>query len=52
MSDLPFNFLFGNDGETYEGRGWDYAGDVDPAVNNKSICLGVIGNCQIITQHI
>lgn len=43
MTDLPFNFMIGMDGETYEGRGWDIISDLTLENKNISIFLGVIG---------
>lgn len=43
MTDIPFNFLIGMDGETYEGRGWDAASDLIMPNESLPIFLGVIG---------
>ena len=49
MSDIPFNFLIGGDGKTYELRGWNYlSGFNDLPFNNESIHVGLIGDFTFI----
>lgn len=43
-TDLPYNFLVGGDGQTYEGRGWNIESGFDDVPNkNISLSIGVIG---------
>ena len=42
-SDIAYNFLIGNDGAVYEGRGWDYQGATAKGWNNVSIGIAFIG---------
>lgn len=45
MTDIPFNFLIGGDGKTYEIRGWGYqSGFNDLPFNNRSLTVGLIGD--------
>lgn len=45
FSDLPYNFLVGGDGQTYEGRGWNFESGFEDVPNkNISLTIGVIGN--------
>lgn len=44
ISDIPFNFLIGGDGKTYEVRGWNYLSGFDLPNNNKSFSVGLIGD--------
>lgn len=43
-SDIGYNFLVGEDGLVYEGRGWGKRGAHCPKFNPKSIGICVIGN--------
>uniref|UniRef100_UPI0035900BFA peptidoglycan-recognition protein SC2-like n=1 Tax=Myxine glutinosa TaxID=7769 RepID=UPI0035900BFA len=43
-SDIGYNFLVGEDGNVYEGRGWRTVGAHAPGYNSKSIGLSFIGN--------
>ncbi|XP_001605218.1 peptidoglycan-recognition protein SC2 [Nasonia vitripennis] len=43
-SDIGYNFLVGEDGNVYEGRGWGKAGAHAKTYNDKSIGICVIGN--------
>ncbi|XP_071581463.1 peptidoglycan recognition protein 3-like [Temnothorax nylanderi] len=42
--DIGYSFLIGEDGNIYEGRGWDYVGAHAPGYNTQSIGMCVIGN--------
>lgn len=45
MTDIPFNFLIGGDGKTYELRGWSYlSGFEDLPFNNRSLTVGLMGD--------
>lgn len=42
---LPFNFLIGGDGKTYEMRGWSFqSGFEHIPFNNESLTVGFIGD--------
>lgn len=44
-SEIPFNFLIGGDGKTYELRGWKYRSGFDEIpFNNETITVGLIGD--------
>nr|XP_012140463.1 PREDICTED: peptidoglycan-recognition protein SC2 [Megachile rotundata] len=43
-SDIGYNFLVGEDGNVYEGRGWGKVGAHAPNYNSKSIGICVMGN--------
>ncbi|KAK4879904.1 hypothetical protein RN001_008050 [Aquatica leii] len=42
--DIGYNFLVGEDGNVYEGRGWDKSGAHAPNYNDRSIGICVIGD--------
>ncbi|XP_004607865.1 peptidoglycan recognition protein 1 [Sorex araneus] len=43
--DVSYNFLIGEDGLVYEGRGWNYKGDHSgPTWNSRSIAISFMGN--------
>ncbi|XP_054015846.1 peptidoglycan-recognition protein SC2-like [Hylaeus anthracinus] len=42
--DIGYNFVIGEDGNAYEGRGWDFVGAHAPPYNNQSIGICVIGD--------
>lgn len=42
--DIGYNFLIGDDGYVYEGRGWDYQGAHTKGFNNRSLGVSFIGN--------
>ncbi|XP_022116105.1 peptidoglycan-recognition protein SD isoform X4 [Pieris rapae] len=42
--DIPYNFLVGNDGRVYEGRGWNIEGAHTFGYNRCSIGIGFIGD--------
>lgn len=44
--DLPYNFLIGGDGKTYEGRGWNYEMGIESYIidPSTSFLIGLIGN--------
>lgn len=42
--DIGYNFLIGEDGNVYEGRGWDYTGAHSPGYNTQSIGICIIGH--------
>lgn len=44
LNDIEYNFLVGGDGNVYEGRGWDVAGDHTPDFDDKSIGIAFIGD--------
>uniref|UniRef100_A0A1Y1LQB5 Peptidoglycan-recognition protein n=1 Tax=Photinus pyralis TaxID=7054 RepID=A0A1Y1LQB5_PHOPY len=43
-NDIGYNFLVGEDGNVYEGRGWGKVGAHAPGYNTRSIGICVIGN--------
>jgi N-acetylmuramoyl-L-alanine amidase len=43
-NDIGYNFVVGEDGNVYEGRGWDAVGAHAPTYNTKSIGICVIGD--------
>lgn len=43
-SDIGYNFVIGQDGSVYEGRGWDNTGAHAPGYNNRSIGICIIGD--------
>ncbi|XP_076679571.1 peptidoglycan recognition protein 3 [Andrena cerasifolii] len=42
--DIGYSFVIGEDGNAYEGRGWDYVGAHAPGYNTQSIGICVIGD--------
>jgi len=42
--DIGYNFLVGEDGNVYEGRGWDTVGTHAKGYNSKSIGIAFIGH--------
>ncbi|XP_023941141.1 peptidoglycan recognition protein 1 isoform X1 [Bicyclus anynana] len=42
--DIPYNFIIGNDGRVYEGRGWNIEGAHTYGYNRCSVGLGFIGD--------
>lgn len=42
--DIGYNFLIGEDGNAYEGRGWDYVGAHAPGYNTQSIGICILGD--------
>lgn len=42
--DIGYNFIIGEDGNVYEGRGWKYTGAHAPNYNNRSIGICIIGD--------
>lgn len=44
--DIGYNFLIGNDGRVYEGRGWNKKGAHAVGFNDRSIGIAFIGNFQ------
>ncbi|CAG9805323.1 unnamed protein product [Chironomus riparius] len=44
FGDIGFNFVIGNDGNVFEGVGWDTRGAHTAAFNSKSIGISVNGN--------
>lgn len=42
--DIGYQFLVGEDGNIYEGRGWDKHGAHSTPYNSKSIGICMIGN--------
>lgn len=43
FSDIGYNFLIGGDGNSYEGRGWDFVGAHTGGHNTGSIGIAFIG---------
>lgn len=52
FDDIAYNYLIGNDGNVYEGRGWKYQGAIAKGVNAGSINIAFIGvfNNQLPSQ--
>lgn len=46
LDDIPYNFLIGDDGNTYEGRGYEFQGEVaeDETFNNLGLIIAFIGD--------
>lgn len=42
--DIGYNFLIGEDGNAYEGRGWNYVGAHAPGYNTQSIGICLLGD--------
>ncbi|XP_017785947.1 PREDICTED: peptidoglycan-recognition protein SC2-like [Nicrophorus vespilloides] len=42
-NDIGYNFIIGEDGNIYEGRGWGVTGAHAPPLNDKSIGICIIG---------
>ena len=42
--DIAYNFLVGEDGRAYEGRGWDKAGAHTLGYNENAVAVCVIGD--------
>lgn len=42
--DIGYNFLVGDDGNIYEGRGWGIKGAHSPKYNANSLGICFIGN--------
>lgn len=42
--DIGYNFLIGEDGNVYEGRGWGVKGAHFPAYNPRSLGICFIGS--------
>jgi hypothetical protein len=43
-NDIGYNFLIGEDGNVYEGRGWEAVGAHAPTYNTRSIGICIIGD--------
>ncbi|XP_033606966.1 peptidoglycan-recognition protein SC2 [Cryptotermes secundus] len=43
-NDIGYNFLVGEDGNVYEGRGWEAVGAHAPTYNTRSIGMCIIGD--------
>lgn len=43
-SDIEYNFLVGEDGAVYEGRGWNNVGAHTNGYDSQSIGMAVMGN--------
>lgn len=50
-SDIGYNFVVGEDGNIYEGRGWNRVGAHCPAYNSNSIGICVVGNFESILPN-
>jgi len=50
LNDIAYNFLVGGDGQTYEGRGWNFTGAFATEVNNKSLGIAFIGKELLISN--
>lgn len=44
FDDISYNFLIGNDGNVYEGRGYDFQGAIAKGYNAGSINVAFVGN--------
>jgi N-acetylmuramoyl-L-alanine amidase len=44
FDDIAFNFVVGEDGNIYEGRGWGVVGELAPNYNTRSIGIAIIGD--------
>lgn len=49
LKDIPWNFLIGNDGNVYEGRGFNFEGEHTQnqhgsTFNDIGICIAFVGN--------
>merc|ERR1712150_52546 len=53
-SDIGYNFLVGEDGRAYEGRGWNRVGGHTYGYNSNSVAVSVIGDLpvEILTQSL
>jgi peptidoglycan recognition protein LD len=40
LSDIPYNFLIGDDGNTYEARGFNFVGEI--VTDNSRIEIGIV----------
>ncbi|CAG5039168.1 unnamed protein product [Parnassius apollo] len=50
--DIPYNFIIGNDGRVYEGRGWGIEGAHTFTYNRCSLGIGFIGDYrEELTKH-
>lgn len=43
--EIPYNFLIGGDGQTYEIRGWNLENGLDYLPKISTIVIGFVGNC-------
>lgn len=43
-SSMPYNFLIGGDGETYEVRGWSEQSGFTFVPHNSSLAIGLLGS--------
>jgi N-acetylmuramoyl-L-alanine amidase len=43
-ADIGYNFLVGEDGNVYEGRGWDRKGAHSPLYNSQAYGVSIMGN--------
>ncbi|PSN46119.1 hypothetical protein C0J52_12080 [Blattella germanica] len=43
-NDIGYNFIIGEDGNVYEGRGWNIVGAHAPTFNDRSIGICIIGD--------
>ena len=43
FADIPYNFLIGGDGQTYEARGWSYSSGILTNMKNTSFTVGFMG---------
>ncbi|XP_061393454.1 peptidoglycan-recognition protein SD-like [Musca vetustissima] len=52
FDDIAYNYLIGNDGNVYEGRGWKYQGAIAKGINAGSINIAFMGvfNNQLPSQ--
>ena len=50
-SDIGYNFLVGEDGNAYEGRGWDRVGAHASSYNSVSLGISVIGSFSTKLPH-
>ncbi|XP_074794053.1 peptidoglycan-recognition protein 2-like [Natator depressus] len=45
LADISYNFLIGEDGRVYEGRGWRTKGAHTKVFNSRSLGLAFLGTC-------
>ncbi|CAM5122395.1 unnamed protein product [Natator depressus] len=50
LADISYNFLIGEDGRVYEGRGWRTKGAHTKVFNSRSLGLAFLGTCSTETK--
>ncbi|XP_031618295.1 peptidoglycan recognition protein-like [Contarinia nasturtii] len=48
LNDIAYNFLVGDDGGIYIGRGWEYQGEHTKGYDSDSICIAFIGTFDVL----